>query len=121
MSPDIEEDYRTIINRDVNQLSFNNIYPYYKSIKFQLQRGIVEVFYCTMRGHEDYFKVLYDKIWTLTAAAITIKRARKAQCSATTIAQYRRVSQTIVTDTILTLKGIALWTKKLEIYGPSLG
>ena len=42
------------------------------------------------------------------AAARAMKNALNAQCTATKIAQFRRVIQTKLTDTILTLRGMAL-------------
>ena len=57
----------------------------------------------------------------VTAVASRIKKALNAQCSATNIAQYSRVIQSIDTDNIIIFNGIALFTIKLEIYGPSLG
>ena len=57
----------------------------------------------------------------VTAVASRIKKALNAQCSATNIAQYNRVIQSIDTDSTLIFKGIALLTIKLDIYGPSFG
>ena len=46
--------------------------------------------------------VLYDKICIVTPVAINMKKALKAQCSATNIAQYSKVSHNVVTAMILT-------------------
>ena len=50
--------------------------------------------------------------------AIAINSTRIHHTHATNTAQYRRVSHTILTDTILTLRGIALCSLKFFIYGP---
>ena len=60
-------------------------------------------------------------MWMVMAAARSRKRVLNSQCSATKIAQLRRVIQTKLTDTALTLSGMALWTMKFVMYGPSLG
>ena len=62
-----------------------------------------------------YFKVLYERICIVIAVARRMKKRRNAQWSATNRAQLSRVIQTRVTETILTLKGIALCTVKFEI------
>ena len=68
-----------------------------------------------------YFNVLYDRIWTVIAAARTMKKRRNIQWSATKMAQYRSVSQRVDVATIFTLSGMDLWTRKLDMYGPSFG
>lgn len=65
--------------------------------------------------------VLYDKTCTVTPMAIDIKKARNAQCSATNIAQYSKVSHRVVMAIIFIWRGIVLCSRKFFIYGPSLG
>lgn len=69
----------------------------------------------------DYFNVLYDRIWIVTPTAITMNIRRRSQCSATKMAQKSRVSHKVLIETTLTLFGIALCSRKLEIYGPNFG
>ena len=47
--------------------------------------------------------------------------ARRAQCSATKIAQYRRVIHSVETEIILIRRGMLLCFMKLVMYGPSFG
>ena len=49
------------------------------------------------------------------AIASRTKKARKAQCSATKTAQFRRVIQIRETEMIFTLNGMALWMVKFLI------
>lgn len=60
-------------------------------------------------------------MWIVTPAARRTKNARRAQCSATKIAQLRRVTQIKVIETTFTWSGIALWRVKFRIYFPNLG
>lgn len=55
------------------------------------------------------------------AEARRINKVRNAQCSATKTAQYNNVIHRRDTETTLTLKGKALCSIKLVIYGPNLG
>ena len=57
----------------------------------------------------------------VTPTAIAMKSRRRAQCSATNTAQQIRLIQSAVTDTILTLIGMALCSMKPDIYVPSFG
>lgn len=55
------------------------------------------------------------------AVASRMKNILSARMSVTNMAQYSRVIHTMLTEMIFTLNGIALFTMKLVIYGPSLG
>ena len=57
----------------------------------------------------------------VTPVAMAMKRTRSAQCSATKIAQQSRVIHSMLMAITLTLSGIALYLRKLEMYGPSCG
>ena len=73
-----------------------------------------------MKAH-SYFNVLYDSMCMVTPQASKMKNKRKAQCSATQMAQNDKVSQSIVIATTFTLIGIALCSRKFDMYGPNLG
>lgn len=66
-------------------------------------------------------RVLYERMCKVMAKARRINKVRNAQCSATKTAQYNNVIHRRDTETILTLKGKALCSIKLVIYGPNLG
>ena len=68
-----------------------------------------------------YRKVLYERMWMVMAVARARKRILKIRRSATKMAQFRRVIHTSVTEMTLILRGIALCTMKLVMYGPNLG
>ena len=57
----------------------------------------------------------------VTPIAMAMKRALKAQCDATKIAQYNNVIHRVRMDTILTRRGMDLCTTKFDIYTPIRG
>ncbi len=64
---------------------------------------------------KGYLNVLYDSICMVTPMASAIKRRRRAQCSATKMAQHESVSQSVEMATIFTRRGMARWAMKFEI------
>ena len=57
----------------------------------------------------------------VTQTAMRMKKPLKAQCLATNMAQYSRVSHKVLMDTILTRRGMALCLTKFDIYVPIFG
>ena len=57
----------------------------------------------------------------VTPTAIVINSTWSGHFSVTKNVQYRSVIHNMLTDKILTRKGIALCSRKLEIYGPNFG